>query len=96
MNFQKRYLGALDATSGKLLLVAARAVDVLLTRDERLGSDRSLADEAGETLLVPLTALVLHFLGAYQAKNNRKIKTRVKNSPSSYSGQPAGWLSGSP
>lgn len=56
-------LGAFDAASGELLLVTAAAVDVLFARDERLGADGVLAHEAGEALLVPLSALVLHLLG---------------------------------
>lgn len=56
-------LVALDAASGKLLLVAAGAIDFLFAWDETLGSDRSLADAAAEALLVPLTGLVLHLLG---------------------------------
>ena len=57
------YLGAFDAASGEFLFVAAAAVDVLLARDERFGADGSLAHEAAEALLVPLSALVLHLLG---------------------------------
>lgn len=56
-------LVALDATGGKLILVTARAVDVVLARNERFGADRRLADDAAETLLVPLTSFVLHLLG---------------------------------
>ena len=59
----ERDLGAFDAASGELLLVTAAAVDVLFARDERLGADGVLAHEAGEALLVPLSALVLHLLG---------------------------------
>jgi len=60
----RRYdLGAFDAASGEFLFVAAAAVDVLLARDERFGADGSLAHEAAEALLVPLSALVLHLLG---------------------------------
>lgn len=57
-------LTALDASSSELLLVAARTVDLLLTRDEALGADGGLAHTATEALLVPLTGLVLHLLVA--------------------------------
>jgi len=60
----ENYLGAFDAASGELLLVASGTVNVLLPRDERLGADRSLAHEAAEALLVPLPTLVFHFLGS--------------------------------
>jgi len=53
-------LVALDAAGGELLLVAASAVDFLLSRDEGLGANGCLADAALETLLVPLSRLVLH------------------------------------
>lgn len=55
-------LGAFDAASGKFLFITTAAVNVLLSRDERLGTDRSPTYETGKTLLVPLSALVLHLL----------------------------------
>lgn len=58
------YLLALNAAGGKLVLVAASAVDLLLARDEALGADRVLAHDTAEALLVPLSRLVLHLLGA--------------------------------
>lgn len=57
-------LGAFDATSGKLLFIASGTVNVLLPRDERLGANRSLANEAAETLFMPLSTLVFHLLGS--------------------------------
>lgn len=55
---------ALDAARGKLLLVAAGAIDLLLPRDEGLGPNGRLADAAAEAILVPLPGFILHFLGA--------------------------------
>jgi hypothetical protein len=67
------YLGAFDASSGELLLVASGAVNVLLARDERLGADRSLAHEAAEALFVPLPTLVFHLLGSCTHKHTDTI-----------------------
>lgn len=57
-------LGALDAAGRVLFLVAARAVDVVLTGNKGLGADGRLADAAAEALFVPLSRFVLHLLGA--------------------------------
>lgn len=57
-------LATLDASRGKLLLVAGGAVDLLVPGDEALGADGSLAHATAEALLVPLTGLVLHLLVA--------------------------------
>jgi len=57
-------LVALDATSSELLLVAARAVYLLFARDEGLGADGSLTDDAAEAFLMPLASLVFHLLVA--------------------------------
>jgi hypothetical protein len=67
------YLGAFDASSGELLLIASGAVNVLLARDERLGADRSLAHEAAEALFVPLPTLVFHLLGSCTHKHTDTI-----------------------
>lgn len=56
------HLVALNASSGKLVLVARGAIDLLLARDEALSPDRVLAHHAAEALLVPLPGLVLHLL----------------------------------
>lgn len=63
------HLVALDAARGKLLLVAAGAVDLLLTRYERLRANGHLADAAAEAVLVPLPGFVFHFLGACNRPN---------------------------
>lgn len=57
-------LGALDAARRVLLLVTTGTVDVVLPRNKGLGADRGLADATAEALLVPLSRLVFHFLGA--------------------------------
>lgn len=57
-------LVALDAAGGKLVLVAAGAVDLLLAWDEAPGADGVLAHNAAEALLMPLPGLVLHLLGS--------------------------------
>lgn len=56
------HLVALNASSGKLVLVARGAIDLLLARDEALSPDRVFAHHAAEALLVPLPGLVLHLL----------------------------------
>lgn len=55
-------LVALDAAGSKLLLVASGAVYLLLSRDERLGANGCLADDATEAFFMPLPRLVLHLL----------------------------------
>lgn len=62
MNFL--YLVTLNATGCEFLFIASGAINLLLTRDEALGANGSLADYAAEALLVPLTSLVFHFLGS--------------------------------
>lgn len=57
-------LVAFDAASGEFLLVAAGAVNVGVAGDERLGADWRFTDATAEAFLVPLAALVLHFLGS--------------------------------
>lgn len=49
---------------GKLLLVAGQAVVVGLLLDEAPGSHWLLATVAGEAILVPTVALMLHLFGA--------------------------------
>lgn len=55
-------LTTLDAPSRELLLVAASAVNVLFPWNEGLRSDWGFARATTETLFVPLSGLVLHFL----------------------------------
>jgi len=56
------YFIALYALCSELVLVAPSAIDVVFLGDEGFGADGVLADTADETLLVPLTGLVLHLL----------------------------------
>lgn len=58
------YLVAFNTSSGELVLVTRGTVNLLFARDEALRADRILADNATEALLVPLSGLVFHFLGA--------------------------------
>jgi len=51
-------LGSMDS------LIAAATEDVATRRDEGCGTNVTLADEAGEAVLMPLPALVLHLLHA--------------------------------
>lgn len=60
------HLVALNASSGKLVLVARGAIDLLLARDEAFSPDRVLAYHAAEALLVPLPGLVLHLLRTWK------------------------------
>jgi len=57
-------LVTLNTARGELLLVTARAVYLLLPRDEGLGANGRPAHAAAEALLVPLARLVLHLLVA--------------------------------
>lgn len=57
-------LGALNASRSVLFLVAARTVDVVLTRNKGLGANRRFADATAEALLVPLSRFVFHLLGS--------------------------------
>lgn len=65
------YLVTLNATSGKLVLIASSTVNFLFTWDEALRANGILADNATEALLVPLPGLVLHLLGTCKC-NYRK------------------------
>lgn len=56
------YLVALHAVLGKLGLMASHAVEVLPFREEASCPDDLLAVAAGEAVLVPDSALVLHVL----------------------------------
>ena len=74
MAIEGEYFSALDAASGKLFLVATRAVDILFARDKRLGADWRFAHEAAETFLVPLSALVFHLLGSCTRERKSLLK----------------------
>ena len=64
MMFGPTHLAVLDALGGKFFFVTFCTIDVVLLRDETLGSDWVLAGAADEALLVPLPGLVLHLLHA--------------------------------
>lgn len=78
-HWKREYLVALDTPRGKLILVASSAVDLLLARDEALRSDRILADHAAETLLVPLSGLVLHLLSTWNTRNDSTLDSLVSS-----------------
>lgn len=62
------HLLAVDALHGKLLLVAGQAVVVGFLLDEALGAHGLLATVAGEAILMPTVALMLHLFGAWWAE----------------------------
>jgi hypothetical protein len=68
------HLVTLDTAGSKLLLIAGGTVNLLLTRDETLGAYGSFAHTATETLLMPLTSLVLHLLCACYTNNTPVIR----------------------
>lgn len=55
---------ALNTPGGEFVLVTSGTINLLFARDEALCADRILTDHAAETLLVPLSGLVFHFLSA--------------------------------
>lgn len=55
-------LRAFHASRGKLLFIAASAIDLLFTRNKTLRSNGSFADTTGKAFLMPLSCLVLHLL----------------------------------
>lgn len=71
-----RYLLAVDALQGKLLLVAGQAVVVGVLLDEAPGADGLLAAVAGEAVLVPTAALVLHLFRTLWAERKSKKPVR--------------------
>lgn len=60
------YLLTAEAMFGKLLLMAVGAVHVVILGHEALRADWLVTLVAGETVLVPRIALVLHILRAYR------------------------------
>lgn len=67
---QLHYLVAFDTACRVFLLVAFGTVDLLLPRDETLGTNRGPAHHAAEALLVPLPRLVLHLLRACRTNHS--------------------------
>lgn len=70
-----RYLFALNALQGVLLLIAGHTEVLAVLRDEALGPNGLLAAVAGEAGLVPAAALVFHLAGAWQ-ESERKEQSR--------------------
>lgn len=68
INFLLLYLLAVDALLSKLLLVARQAEVVALLLHKVAGADGLLAAVAGEAVLVPAVALVLHLFRAWWPK----------------------------
>lgn len=62
------YLLAVDALLSKLLLIARQAEVVALLLHKVAGADGLLAAVAGEAVLVPAVALVLHLFRAWWPK----------------------------
>lgn len=70
------HLLAVDALQGKLLLIAGQAVVVGILLHEALGANGLLTTVAGETILMPTVALVLHLFRAWwveEAKTERVL-----------------------
>jgi len=61
---RRNHLFALGALGREELLITSDAVVVFVLRDEALRPQSLLAVVAGEAILVPLLAFVLHLLGA--------------------------------
>lgn len=59
------HLLAVDALLGELLLIAGQAVVVGVLQHEAPGANGLLAAVAGEAVLVPTVAFVLHLFGAW-------------------------------
>lgn len=74
----------MDALLGKLLLIAGQAEVVEVLLDEGLSADGLLATVAGETILMPTVALMLHLFrawwveGAERERQKKSVKVGVK------------------
>lgn len=66
------HLLAVDALLGELLLVAGQAVVVDVLLHKAPGADGLLATVAGETILVPTVALMLHLFRAWWVEGGRQ------------------------
>lgn len=66
------HLLALDTLQSKLLLVAGQAVVVAFLLHKAPGADGLLAMVAGEAILMPTVALMLHLLRAWWEGAERK------------------------
>lgn len=71
------YLLAVDALQSIQLLVAGQAVVARLLLDEGPGANGLLAAVAGETVLMPTVALVLHFFGAWWVEGAERRNLKI-------------------
>lgn len=60
------HISTLDTTRSEFIFITSSTIDILLARNERLGSNRCLTDATAETFLVPLTRFVFHLLRAWK------------------------------
>lgn len=65
----------MDALQSKLLLIAGQAVVVGVLLDEAPGANRLLATVAGEAILMPTVALMLHLFRAWWVEEEEEEAT---------------------
>lgn len=70
------YLLAVDAVLSKLLLIAGQAVVVGILLHEAPGANGLLATVAGETVLMPTVALMLHLFRAWWVEGAERERER--------------------
>lgn len=64
---------AVEALLSKLLLIAAQTVVVGVLQHKVPGADGLLTAVAGEAVLMPAVALVLHLLGAWLRQREKRV-----------------------
>lgn len=88
------YLLALEALLSELLLVAGQAVVVGFLLHEAPGANGLLATVAGEAILMPTVALMLHLLRAWWvegAEREREFMSSISSSRHYYSCNNPSW-----
>lgn len=70
------HLLAVDALLGELLLIAGQAVVVGVLQHEAPGANGLLAAVAGEAVLVPTVASVLHLFGAWWVEEAGTVREK--------------------
>lgn len=75
------HLFAADALLGKLLVVAGAAVNITSFGDEALRTDRPLAGDTGEAVIVPRVAFVLHTLRTCQRPSGEHTGWKQSTGP---------------